>query len=128
MFFDTSCKENSTETSLNSCLHVGPSLSPLIFDTLRRFRVVNVAIVGDISKVSLNIEVDEADRDCLRFLWVKDTTSPDPEIDVYRFNRVVFGANSSPFLLNALHIIFLSFGKQIQHSLISFHNHFMQMI
>ena len=50
----------------------------------------------------LNIEVDEADRDCLRFLWVNDINSPDPEIVVYRFNRVVFGFNSSPFLLNAV--------------------------
>ena len=36
------------------------------------------------------------------FLWMKDINGNDPEIITYRFNRVVFGVNSSPFLLNAV--------------------------
>ena len=47
------------------------------------------------------VSVDEADRDVLRFLWVKDLTREPPEFNIYRFTRVVFGVSSSPFLLNA---------------------------
>ena len=53
---------------LNDCLHVGPSLTPMIFDILLRFRVSPVAIVGNIKKAFLNIEIHPEDRDCLRFL------------------------------------------------------------
>ena len=98
--YDASCKDKGT--SLNDCLHVGPPLSPLIFDILLRFRENRVALVGDIEKAFLNIEVDPSDRDCLRFLWFKDCKSEESEIIVYRFKRVVFGVNSSPFLLNAV--------------------------
>ena len=46
------------------------------------------------------MEVDPGDRDCLRFLWVEKP--PDlSQYVVYRFCRVVFGLNASPFLLNA---------------------------
>ena len=100
--YDASCKDKNTRTSLNDCLHVGPSLTPLIFDILLRFRQLKVALVGDIAKAFLNIKVNENDRNCLRFLWLKDITAKEPEVIVLRFNRVVFGVNSSPFLLNAV--------------------------
>eukprot|EP00794_Sanderia_malayensis_P019296 gene19296-biopygen16176 len=100
--FDASCKSKKTGTSLNDCLHVGPPLAPLIFEILLRFRENKVALVGDIEKAFLNIEIDPKDRDFLRFLWVDDCNAEEPELVVYRFNRVVFGVNSSPFLLNAV--------------------------
>ena len=100
--YDASCKERKTGSSLNDCLHKGPSLTPLIFDMLLRFRSDKVALVGDIEKAFLNIEIHPQDRDCLRFLWVKDIHSPEPEVVTFRFNRVVFGVSSSPFLLNAV--------------------------
>ena len=43
----------------------------------------------------------EADQDVLRFLWIDDPDNEHPNIVVKRFNRVVFGVTSSPFLLNA---------------------------
>ena len=48
----------------------------------------------------LNIEIDEVHRDFLRFWWVENI-SEKGKIVVYRFLRVVFGATSSPFLLEA---------------------------
>ena len=45
--------------------------------------------------------VNERDRDCLRFLSVKSVDSEQLHPIVYRFCRVVFGVNCSPFLLNA---------------------------
>ena len=98
---DASAKLGKGGTSLNDCLHVGPSLNPLLFYILVRFREKRVALVGDIEKAFLNIEVAERDRDCLRFLWCEDVHKPESKIVVYRFCRVVFGLNASPFLLNA---------------------------
>ena len=58
-------------------------------------------MIGDIEKAFLNIEVDKGDGDFLRFLWLGDVHDPSSKISVYRFCRVVFGLNASPFLLNA---------------------------
>lgn len=38
----------------------------------------------------------------MRFLWVQDIHDPDSPIEVFHFNRCVFGVNTSPFLLNAV--------------------------
>ena len=100
--YDASCREGKSGVSLNDCLYVGPSLTPIIFDILLRFRVSPVAIVGDIEKAFLNIEIHPEDRDCLRFLWVDDIHTENPEIVVYKFRRVIFGCNASPFLLNCV--------------------------
>ena len=99
--YDASSKEGKRGTSLNDCLHVGPSLTPMLYDILLRFRENRIVVVGDTEKAFLNIEVDEKDKDYLRFLWVKDVLNGDAEVVVYRFCRVVFGLNASPFLLNA---------------------------
>ena len=99
--YDASSRADGKGPSLNDCLHVGPSLSQLLFDILLRFRCNRSALIADIEKAFLNIEVDESDRDCLRFLWVDDLQKEEPMIVVYRFCRVVFGVNSSPFLLSA---------------------------
>ena len=100
--YDASSKEGKTGTSLNNCLHVGPPLTPLLFEILLRFREFRVPMVADIEKVFLNVEIDKEDRDALRFLWVKDIHNENSPIAVYRSNRVVFGVNSSPFLLNGV--------------------------
>ena len=92
--YDASCKDRTTKTSLNDCLHVGPALNPLMFDILIRFREHPVVLISDIEKAFLNIEVHSEDRDCLHVA--------NPDIITYRFKRVVFGVNSSPFLLNAV--------------------------
>ena len=81
--YDASCKDRTTKSSINDCLHVGPSLNPLMVDILLRFREQPVVLVGDIEKAFLNIEVHEGDRDCLRFLWVKEIHDKDPEVIVY---------------------------------------------
>ena len=94
-------KGSKTEASLNDCLHVGPLLNPLLYNILLQVRENRVALGGDIEKAFLNMEVDEADRDSLRFLWVKDIDSKVHETVVYRFCRAVFGLNESLFLLNA---------------------------
>ena len=58
-------------------------------------------MVSDVEKAFHQVSIAPEDRDVLRFLWIDDTTSPEPRIVVYRFTRAVFGVNCSPFLLNA---------------------------
>ncbi|GFU98773.1 integrase catalytic domain-containing protein [Trichonephila clavipes] len=62
-----------------------------------------VAISSDIRQAFLQICLADKHKDFVRFLW----TDSNPRIgekltlQVYRFNRVIFGVNSSPFLLAA---------------------------
>ena len=86
---------------LNDCLPAGPSLLADIPDVLMRFRYHRVALAADIVKAFLMVRIKEASQDVLRFLWIDDPDNEHPNIFVKRFNRVVFGVTSSPFLLNA---------------------------
>ena len=88
-------------SSLNDCLHTGPSLIPEIMDILIRFRYHKVALVSDVEKAFHQVSIAPEDRDMLCFLWIDNAASPEPRIVVYRFTRAVFGVNCSPFLLNA---------------------------
>ena len=92
---------NDGGPSLNECLYTGPVFVQHILDILIRFRCHKVALVGDIEKAFLMLQIQEPDRDVLRFLWVDDISNPNPKIIILRFTRVVFGVSSSPFLLNA---------------------------
>ena len=80
---------SSSGPSLNNCLHTGPKFNQKILEILLRFRSYPVAVVADIEKAFLMISVEPNDRDVLRFLWVKDMTSDQPEIVTFRFSRVV---------------------------------------
>lgn len=55
--------------SFNNILCVGPNLNPSLSDILIRFQVHNVAIMSDIEKALLQIELAEKDHDALHFLW-----------------------------------------------------------
>ena len=79
----------------------GPSLLPSVTDILLRFRYHRVALVSDIEKAFHMLRISEQDKDPLRFLWVNDPYSEDPELLVFRFLRVIFGLNCSPFLSGA---------------------------
>jgi len=76
---------------LNDCLLPGPALTPLIFDILSRFRFHKVALIGDLEKAFLNIEINPEERSLLRVLWIDDINSTNPEVITLRFTRLVFG-------------------------------------
>lgn len=97
--FDASCKIGRSP-SLNDCLEKGPNLLELIPALLVRFREKKVGVISDVRKAFQMIEVEESDRDFLRFLWWEE--NEDSKIQVFRHKRVVFGVNSSPFLLGAV--------------------------
>ena len=86
--------------SLNDCMYSGPPLTPMTFDAMARFRAHKVALTADIEKAFLNVAIAPEHRHYLRFLWVDDILTDNPQLVIMRFTRVVFGVNSSPFLLN----------------------------
>lgn len=65
--YDANSKQPQ-QSSLNECLEPGPSLIPLIFDLLMRFRLRKIALIGDLEKAFLNVEITPDQRDLLRFL------------------------------------------------------------
>ena len=96
--FDASANSKSGP-SLNQCLETGPNLIELIPNLLIRFRKHEIGVSADIKQAFLQISVSLTDRDVLRFLWWSQTEPR--KIVMYRHRRVVFGVNSSPFLLGA---------------------------
>jgi len=97
--FDASCKTLRTP-SLNDCLEKGPNLLELIPAVLLRFREKRIGLVADIRKAFQMVSVNVDDRDFLRFLWWEDVGTSN--LRIFRHKRVVFGVNSSPFLLAAV--------------------------
>lgn len=59
--FDDFCAVNGP--SLNRCLYSGPNLLSKIFDVLIRFRLNKIALLADIKKAFLNVEVSKDHRD-----------------------------------------------------------------
>ena len=101
IIFDASARLKG-QPCLNDILHKGPCLNPELYNLLLQLRVYPIAITGDTEKAYLQISADEKDRDLLRFLWFKNLFNEHQvELCKYRFTRVIFGANSSEFLLNA---------------------------
>ncbi|OXU31774.1 hypothetical protein TSAR_006772, partial [Trichomalopsis sarcophagae] len=72
---------------------------PITEEDKNGFRMHEIGMAADIAKAFLQISVKPADRKVLTFLWW--SKSEPREIIVYRHCRVVFGINSSPFLLAA---------------------------
>ena len=93
--FDGSAKMSNHE-SLNSQLLAGPPLQVAIMAIEARFRVNKYILVGDITKMFLQIHMRDEDRDYLRFLW-KDPKDPGKP-KVYRFTRLAFGTKDAPFI------------------------------
>ena len=97
--YNGSARAYGGEPSVNDCLQTGPNYIPKLFDILVRFRWHQIAVTADIEKAFLMISVAEADRDFLRFLWVKDPFKAPCELIHLRFTRLVFGLRPSPAIL-----------------------------
>lgn len=98
--FGCSARKNGRNSKcVNDNLHVSPTLSPLLFDILLKFRQHKEAFVADIEKALLKIEVNEKDKNSLRFLWVKKAHKGNISAVTCRFCRVIFGTTYSKYLL-----------------------------
>ncbi|XP_054715273.1 uncharacterized protein LOC129224750 [Uloborus diversus] len=100
--FDASSNDVG-QLSLNDCLWSGINLNPHIFQLLIYFRINKIAMLSDIERAFLQISLNEFDRDVVRFLFVKHDPNKNDNVEVvvYRFLRLTFGINVSPFLLSA---------------------------
>ena len=119
--FDAPLRATEERPNLNDWVYSGPALTHTIFKILLRFRERKTALVGDIEEAFLKIRVQEQDRNALS-LWIDIFEKDDPKLLLYRFCRVVFGVNSSPFLLNAFlrhHIIQYSLDAEFVENLLN---------
>ena len=98
--YNCSSKSKSS-ASLNECLNTGPSLTSILGNVLVKFRTKQFGYTADISKAFLKIGLQECDRDFTRFLWLANPHDTNSKLKTYRFKSVLFGATSSPFLLQA---------------------------
>ena len=89
---DPSSSSKAEGFALNQCLYAGPSLLPLLFDMVLRFRLGKYALVADVEKAFLQIGLDPESREYVKFLW---------DGEVYRMARLPFGVNCSPAVLQA---------------------------
>ena len=94
--FDASAK-GPNGISLNDCMLTGPSLNPDLVEILIRFRRWPYVVTADIVKAFLQISVHHQDKNVHRFLMPGKNG-----VKHMRFNRIVFGNTSSPFILNAI--------------------------
>ena len=85
------------EVCLNDKLLAGPDLLHGLIGTIFRFREGPIALTADIESMFLQVQVPEQDRSCLRFLWRPRTNEP---VQIYEYQRHVFGAKSSPTCAN----------------------------
>ena len=85
------------EVCLNDKLLAGPDLLHGLIGTIFRFREGPIALTADIESMFLHVQVTEQDRSCLRFLWRPRTNEP---VQIYEYQRHVFGAKSSPTCAN----------------------------
>ena len=94
--FDASAK-TASGSSLNDILMVGPTVHSPLIDVLMRFRLHQIALTGDVSKMYRAIELAKSDRDYHRFVWRRNKTEP---LKDYRMKRVTFGVSASSFIAN----------------------------
>ena len=100
--YDCSCHQSKDHPSLNDCLMVGPPFQNEICSIILRFRFHTIALSTDIEKAFLHVNLNEADRDYTRFLWLSIPSDPESVFQTYRFKSVLFVSASSPFILNAV--------------------------
>lgn len=98
--YDASSHEKG-KISLNEALIPGPNLVPELAGILVRFRATPIPVLGDIEKAFLTVGLHPEDREVAKFLWLRDPALPltPDNLAIFRFTRIAFGVNSSPFLL-----------------------------
>ena len=90
--FDAAAKYDGE--CLNDTIWLGPKLQRELVDVLTRFRWAPVTLSADISKMFLQVELQDKDQPFHRFLWRDLDTSREP--DMYEFQRLLFGNTASP--------------------------------
>lgn len=102
--YDASAKASKEAKSFNDNLLKGPILLPDLAGLLMKFQTHKIGLISDIRKAFLQLALHEDQKDCTRFLWVKNIKQrpllTEDNLMVMRFNAVIFGAKPSPSMLN----------------------------
>ena len=96
MVFDASSKPHPLSSSINDFMFTRPPLQPLMWDIMVRARMSSNILLADTEKAFLQVSINDSDRDAFRFLFERNGKE-----EHYRFTRVPFGVEASPFLLGA---------------------------
>ena len=86
--------------SLNDLMSKGSQLTPHIIKILLILRLTPYLFASDISKAFLRMFLKPEDRNYTCFYARENWLDPNSPISIWRFRSVLFGATSSPFLLN----------------------------
>ena len=97
--FDASLHKRG-KACLNDKLLKGSQLTPHILQVMMRIRLLRFLLSTDISKAFLRMVLRESDRNFTMFFARENWLDPDSPICIWRFKSVIFGASSSPFMLN----------------------------
>ena len=89
--------KSETSFQLNDSLEKGPPLKNKLRDVLVRSRFHLVILCAYTEKGFLQTRIQDSERNCLIFHWVKATYNDKTKI--YCFARLVFGLMQSPFKL-----------------------------
>ena len=100
--FDGSCKTTSGK-SVNSIMHIGPTIQPDLFTILIRFRLKVYAFTADIQKMYRQVNIHQEDTNLQCILWRND---PKHQIQTYRLKTITYGTAAAPFLaIRSLHYL-----------------------
>ena len=78
----------------------GSQLTPNILIINLRLRLLEHLMSADVSKAYMRMVLRPQDRNYTCFFARENWKDPNSPIVVYRFKSVIFGATSSPFMLN----------------------------
>ena len=63
MVHDARAKPHPLANSVNECMHTGPPLQPLLWNTMIRFQMSTDILLADLQKAFLQITIKDEDRD-----------------------------------------------------------------
>ena len=97
--FDASLHKRG-KACLNDMMYKGSQLTPHILKVSLRLRLMEYLMSADVSKAFMRMVLKPQDRNYTCFFACEDWENPNSKIIVFRFKSVIFGATSSPFMLN----------------------------
>ena len=97
--FDASLHRRG-QPCLNDKLRKGSQMTPHIMQVMMRIRLMEFLLSSDLSKAFLRMVLRDLDRNFTLFFARDNWMDPNSPISVWCFKSVLFGASSSPFLLN----------------------------